>query len=233
MAWITTKDGKHINTDWFEKDKQIAQNKAEADDRNNKRPSTEDIDSAKVGTVFDNYGGLTKQSAYSDYHQSSSARNLNEALRDEKQLSDWQKTKVSVMDSKMQNITSPIQVDREVSPKYFNSLGFKIDPKSSVDTIVNNLQGKTFTDKGYASSSYKPHEAGRSNYGSYGVPIHLKINCPKGTPAYLTSNKSEHEITLGRGLTYKITSVQKQVTHNKLFNRDDVEIIAQVEIVRK
>jgi hypothetical protein len=34
MAWITTKDGKHINTDWFDKDKQIADNKKEADDRN-------------------------------------------------------------------------------------------------------------------------------------------------------------------------------------------------------
>ena len=34
MAWITTKDGKHINTDWFDKDKQIAQNKAEADKLN-------------------------------------------------------------------------------------------------------------------------------------------------------------------------------------------------------
>jgi len=34
MAWITTDNGKHINTDWFDKDRQIAQNKAEADKKN-------------------------------------------------------------------------------------------------------------------------------------------------------------------------------------------------------
>ena len=34
MAWITTKEGHHINTEWFEKDRQIAQNKKEADERN-------------------------------------------------------------------------------------------------------------------------------------------------------------------------------------------------------
>lgn len=43
MAWITTKSGKRINTDWFDKDqqekeKQIEQNKTEADKRNNKLP---------------------------------------------------------------------------------------------------------------------------------------------------------------------------------------------------
>ena len=33
MPWITTESGKHINTDWFDKDKQIAASKAEADQR--------------------------------------------------------------------------------------------------------------------------------------------------------------------------------------------------------
>lgn len=40
MAWITTKTGKHINTDWFDdekaKEKQIAKNKAQADELNGK-----------------------------------------------------------------------------------------------------------------------------------------------------------------------------------------------------
>lgn len=40
MAWITTKSGKHINTDWFDdertKERQIAANKAEADRLNGK-----------------------------------------------------------------------------------------------------------------------------------------------------------------------------------------------------
>lgn len=34
MAWVTTKDGRRVDTDWFDKDKQIADNKKEADDRN-------------------------------------------------------------------------------------------------------------------------------------------------------------------------------------------------------
>jgi len=36
MPWVTTKTGKHINTDWFDKDKQIARNKAQADVLNGK-----------------------------------------------------------------------------------------------------------------------------------------------------------------------------------------------------
>ena len=38
MAWITTDSGKHINTDWFDKDRQIEANKAEADILNKRSP---------------------------------------------------------------------------------------------------------------------------------------------------------------------------------------------------
>lgn len=34
MPWITTKDGRHLNTDWFDKDRQIALNKKEAEKLN-------------------------------------------------------------------------------------------------------------------------------------------------------------------------------------------------------
>lgn len=34
MPWVTTDSGKHINTDWFDKDNQIASNKAEGDEKN-------------------------------------------------------------------------------------------------------------------------------------------------------------------------------------------------------
>lgn len=33
--WVTRKDGVVVNTDWFDKDKQIAENKKQADERNN------------------------------------------------------------------------------------------------------------------------------------------------------------------------------------------------------
>ena len=34
MAWITTESGKHINTEWFDKDRQIEANKKQADELN-------------------------------------------------------------------------------------------------------------------------------------------------------------------------------------------------------
>lgn len=37
MAWITTKDGRRVNTDWFDKEHQIAKNKAQADIASGKR----------------------------------------------------------------------------------------------------------------------------------------------------------------------------------------------------
>lgn len=48
MGWITTKTGKRINTDWFDDDeknkqRQIAGNKQEADKKNNKPVTEEDI----------------------------------------------------------------------------------------------------------------------------------------------------------------------------------------------
>lgn len=33
--WLTTKDGRHFNTDWADKERQIAENKRQADERNN------------------------------------------------------------------------------------------------------------------------------------------------------------------------------------------------------
>lgn len=55
MAWITTKSGKHINTDWFDdekaKERQIAANKAQADVLNGKRKkrvNQENLTSQKI-----------------------------------------------------------------------------------------------------------------------------------------------------------------------------------------
>lgn len=32
--WVTREDGVHVNTDWFDKDRQIAENKRQADEKN-------------------------------------------------------------------------------------------------------------------------------------------------------------------------------------------------------
>lgn len=39
--WLTTKDGRHVNTDWFDKERQIAENKVQAEERNKKTNSWE------------------------------------------------------------------------------------------------------------------------------------------------------------------------------------------------
>lgn len=40
MSWITTKTGAHINTDWFDKERQIEQNREQANQRNTVKGST-------------------------------------------------------------------------------------------------------------------------------------------------------------------------------------------------
>lgn len=40
MPWITTKTGAHINTDWFDKERQIEQNREQANQRNTVKGST-------------------------------------------------------------------------------------------------------------------------------------------------------------------------------------------------
>lgn len=41
MPWVTTKDGRHVDTDWFDKEKQIKQNEKEADKLNNSQKIAE------------------------------------------------------------------------------------------------------------------------------------------------------------------------------------------------
>lgn len=41
MAWVHTKDGRLVNTDWFDKDRQIDENKKQADEKNGKLSETE------------------------------------------------------------------------------------------------------------------------------------------------------------------------------------------------
>lgn len=54
--WITTESGKHVNTDWFDKDRQIAANKAEADEKNKERDdSSNSVSAEEVKDAFDKF----------------------------------------------------------------------------------------------------------------------------------------------------------------------------------
>lgn len=50
MAWLTTKDGRHFNTDWIDKEKQIEKNKQEANER--KATTTKYKDSLSYDDFF-------------------------------------------------------------------------------------------------------------------------------------------------------------------------------------
>lgn len=59
MAWFTTKDGRHINTDWLDKDRQIAENKKQADKMNGKLN----------GISVDENGALPDKSPFHSYKE--------------------------------------------------------------------------------------------------------------------------------------------------------------------
>ena len=54
MPWITTENGKHVNTDWFDKERQINANKKEADKRNSEdaKSNTKDRYEKAPGLIY-------------------------------------------------------------------------------------------------------------------------------------------------------------------------------------
>lgn len=76
------------------------------------------------------------------------------------------------------------------------------------------LVGKTFTDPGYFSTSVNANEArAHADPAKYRGGAMLRVTVPKGTPgAYLGAHDSsvgEHELLLGRGLTYRVRAVHE------------------------
>lgn len=81
MAWITTKDGRHINTDWFSEDQrqkysQIEANQAEANRLNGKQITSEDIQRKLIGS-----NSYTNSPEYKALREK--ANTLNKTMRKE------------------------------------------------------------------------------------------------------------------------------------------------------
>lgn len=74
MAWYTTKDGKHINTDWFDKERQINVNKAEADERN----TPIDVRNKNLRTSMPKTYKETSQNYYDKVSEKIKAMNIND-----------------------------------------------------------------------------------------------------------------------------------------------------------
>ena len=193
MAWITTKSGKHINTDWFEdekaKEKQIAENKRQADELN-----------GNIGI-----GGLHKQNSEvtKGYVNSTLARRINSALRNDQSLNEESKEVVKRLDANMEKTTKDMIVYREVGIDSLVEQMAKVKPETNTfNALKKALVGKSFTDKGYYSSYYE-----KTN-NQYDNTV-LETRVRKGTPAILTSNDKEKEVILGRNGVYKILDVNQ------------------------
>ena len=81
MAWITTKDGRHVNTDWFSEDQrqkysQIEANQAEASRLNGKQITSEDIQRKLIGS-----NSYTNSPEYKALREK--ANTLNKTMRKE------------------------------------------------------------------------------------------------------------------------------------------------------
>lgn len=186
--WYTTKNGKRINTDWFDKDRQIAASKQEATERTT------------------GIGGLHKQDAEATkgYTNSTLARRLNSALREGQKVDGENKEVMDRLDSNMENTTQDMTVYREVGIDSLVELMAKVKPRANTfEALQEALTGKSFTDKGFYSAYYEKTD------NEYDDTI-LETRVRKGTPAILTSNEKEKEVILGRNGTYKILQVGRK-----------------------
>ena len=147
-------------------------------------------------------GGLTKSGTVKGYHGTLEGVNINQKLRKHEPLFNAEQQVINRMDGKMEQTKYPVALDREVNDEYFYTVGVEYDSANPLELV-----GKTFTDLGFVSTSYKPNKQKNTEYNFFGGrPVFMIIRVPIGTRAMLTDN-TEHEVTLARGLTYKIVAV--------------------------
>lgn len=109
MPWYTTKDGKHYNTDWFDKERQISENKKQADKLNTeskrkKRVDQKDVTANKIQEeivgkdsyiLSDEYQALSKEATKhwdKEHENADKIRELEKQLKAEKTVkpkSEW------------------------------------------------------------------------------------------------------------------------------------------------
>lgn len=166
-----------------------------------------------VDEWYDNpIAGLNKVNSVKGYHGTAQGIYLNQKLRKQEPLFTSDMKVVNEMDAKMQPTKYPVALDREVNEDYFYTLGAKYNRDNP-----SELVGQTFTDLGYMSTTYKPNFDKTINYNFFGgKPVFMIVRVPVGVNAMLT-NEYEHEITLQRGLTFKVVSVQTDEQNRPLF----------------
>ena len=151
MAWKTTKDGRHFNTDWIDRERQITQNRKEAEERNSQLSEEE-------ATAVRQYIG----SYYS---------NMNADLRGGYSLSSKSENRKKLIDSAIskQVLDKPMTVYRGVSGEVFG-VARNIELKE-----IEPFIGKTVWDKAFMSTSFEKEGAFHDD-----ILFNIKIPAGKG-----------------------------------------------------
>lgn len=233
--WYTTKDGKHINTDWFDQDRQIEENERQAKERNNE---PEDLN------------GLSYQQTKEWFQKNSNLDEWNEELEDfdynNTPKDEWWKFDVSealytYAGEKFAWINSWLRTGKMNPPKgayddehrktdirdidyaiskfslnkpltvYRSSDSSLLGKEKMTYEQMRSMVGKTVNDKAYVSTSTVRELPGEQTVGG---EVNYVINVPKGkgVGAYIpkfSENPQEREFLLARGMDYKIVDVRK------------------------
>lgn len=138
------------------------------------------------------------------YYTGSAYTSMNGYLRGIRaDIDDRSKNAIVGARSGMRPTTEPILVARGTGLDQFKELGLS----RGQGAFVWGLTGKTFTDKGFVSTS----AGGRAAFGG---EARLEIECPVGTPmayvAPISNFPSENEMLLQAGMQYKVLNVRKE-----------------------
>lgn len=223
MSWITTKDGRHVNTDWFEKDKQIASNTKEANERNaeaNIDLSSLDYKEADAwmnnnsnykswqDKMFDEeidetiYQYTAERFAlYNNYLRRGDTSRFSEYYNKEDANREIRELDKAINEFKLDK---PITVYRESDSSLLGKNGMSYEQ-------IKALEGKSVIDKAFTSTSTRKSLPGEQTVGG---EIKYKIDIPagKGHGAYIakySENKQEQEFLIKRGTNYNVHSVTK------------------------
>jgi len=190
MAWKTTKDGRHFNTDWTNKDRQIQANKKEADDRNSQLSE----DEAKAVRQY-----------IGSYYS-----NMNADLRGGYTLNSKAENRKKLIDSAIhkQRLDKPITVYRGVSGDIFG-VGRNIE-LNEIEPFI----GKTVWDKAFMSTSFEKEGAFHDD-----ILLNIKVPAGKGIgidiskhlPSKIENSAKEREaeFLIARDCGLKILAVKK------------------------
>lgn len=136
------------------------------------------------------------------YVQTANAFSINQKLREGKldEMRDNDKSVVKALDSLIQDnqLKKNVLLYRNVRYDFIEAT-FGIKTSKDINENIKNIKNiknsgiVSYADKGFTSVS-----AVKSENVFQGRPAHLEIRAKKGTHAFVTSNREESEIILGR-----------------------------------